>query len=52
MSMHAAIAYPDAEVAEKVPERIKPYGGDPIQTSLNQETEDRVRSALGEAVTT
>src|SRR4051794_10438154 len=33
---------------EKVIERVKPYGGDVIQTSLSQEDEERLRAALGE----
>jgi uncharacterized membrane protein len=35
---------------EKVLDRIRPYGGEVIQTSLDDEDEQRLRSALGEAV--
>jgi uncharacterized membrane protein len=37
-----------AEAPERVLERVKPYGGEVIQTSLDTEQEDRLRSALGE----
>jgi uncharacterized membrane protein len=39
-----------AEAPERVLERVKPYGGEVIQTSLDTEQEERLRSALGEAV--
>jgi uncharacterized membrane protein len=35
---------------ERVLERIRPYGGEVIQTSLDSEQEERLRSALGESV--
>jgi uncharacterized membrane protein len=34
----------------RVLERIRPYGGEVIQTSLDSEQEERLRSALGESV--
>jgi uncharacterized membrane protein len=39
-----------AEAPDRVLERVKPYGGEVIQTSLDTEQEDRLRAALGEAV--
>ena len=39
-----------AEAPDRVLERVKPYGGEVIQTSLDTEQEERLRSALGEAV--
>src|SRR5256885_14904265 len=36
---------------DKVLPRIKEYGGHVLQTSLSQEAEDSLRTALGEAVT-
>jgi uncharacterized membrane protein len=39
-----------AEAPERVLERVKPYGGEVIQTSLDTEQEERLRSALGETV--
>src|SRR4051794_26562981 len=39
-----------AGAPEKVLERIQPYGGEVIQSSLDTEQEERLRSALGEAV--
>lgn len=37
---------------DKVIERVSPYGGEIIQTSLDDEDEARLRSALGEPVAT
>ena len=37
--------------APEVLERVKSYGGDVIQTSLDTEQEERLRAALGESVT-
>jgi uncharacterized membrane protein len=48
----ALIALGRAGAPEKVLERLKPYGGEVIQTSLDEEDEERLRSALGAAVTT
>jgi uncharacterized membrane protein len=48
----ALIALGRAGAPEKVLDRLKPYGGEVIQTSLDDEDEERLRSALGGAVTT
>ena len=40
-----------AEAPERVLERVKQYGGEVIQTSLDTEQEERLRAALGESVT-
>jgi uncharacterized membrane protein len=37
-----------AEAPERVLERVRPFGGEVIQTSLDNEQEDRLRTALGE----
>jgi uncharacterized membrane protein len=47
----ALIALGQAGAPEKVLERLQPYGGEVIQTSLDDEDEERLRSALGAAVT-
>ena len=39
-----------AEAPERVLERVRQYGGDVIQTSLDEEQEERLRAALGEGV--
>jgi uncharacterized membrane protein len=39
-----------SDAPEKVLERIKPYGGHVIQTNLDAEQEEHLRSALGEPV--
>src|SRR4051812_27011527 len=41
-----------ADAPEKVLDRVKQYGGEVIQTSLDTEQEDRLRAALGETVAT
>jgi uncharacterized membrane protein len=46
----ALIMLGQAEAPERVLERVKPYGGEVIQTSLDTEEEERLRSALGESV--
>jgi uncharacterized membrane protein len=46
----ALIALARTSAPDKVLARISPYGGQVIQTSLDQETENRLRSALGEPV--
>ena len=37
-----------AEARDKVLERVKPYGGEVIQTSLSKDDEENLRAALGE----
>jgi uncharacterized membrane protein len=44
----ALIALGSTEARDKLMERISPYGGDVIQTSLDSEDEERLRSALGQ----
>ena len=44
----ALIALGSTEARDKLLERIQPYGGDVIQTSLDSEDEERLRSALGQ----
>jgi uncharacterized membrane protein len=46
----ALIALGRSDAPDKVLERLKPYGGDVIQTSLSNEQEERLKSALGESV--
>jgi uncharacterized membrane protein len=46
----ALIMLGHSDAREKVLERVKPYGGEIIQTSLDEEDEERLRSALGEPV--
>jgi uncharacterized membrane protein len=41
-----------AGAPEKVIERVKPYGGEIIQTSLDDEAEEHLRVALGSAAAT
>ena len=48
----ALIALGRAGAPAKVIERLKPYGGELIQTSLDDEAEERLRAALGEPVAT
>jgi uncharacterized membrane protein len=45
----ALIALGQSGAPEKVIERVAPYGGEVIQTSLSDEEEERLRSALGGA---
>jgi uncharacterized membrane protein len=42
----ALIALGQSDARDKLLERIKPYGGHVIQTSLDSESEERLRSAL------
>jgi uncharacterized membrane protein len=44
----ALIALGRSDAPQRVLERLKPYGGEVIQTSLDEEAEERLRSALGE----
>jgi uncharacterized membrane protein len=46
----ALIVLGRSDAPERVLERIRPYGGEVIQTSLDQEQEDRLKAALGEPV--
>ena len=46
----ALIALGQAQAADKVIERMRPYGGEIIQTSLNEEEEERLRSAMASPV--
>jgi uncharacterized membrane protein len=46
----ALIALGRSEARDKVIDRVKGYGGEVIQTSLSEEDEERLRSALGEPV--
>ena len=47
----ALIALGRSDAPDKVLERLKPYGGHVIQTSLDTEREELLRSTLGEGVT-
>ena len=46
----ALIALGHSDAPDKLLERLRPYGGDVIQTSLDTEEEERLRSSLGEPV--
>ena len=46
----ALIALGRSDAPDKLLERLRPYGGDVIQTSLDNEQEERLRSSLGEGV--
>jgi uncharacterized membrane protein len=46
----ALIVLGRSDAPERVLERIRPYGGEVIQSSLDTEQEERLRSALGESV--
>jgi uncharacterized membrane protein len=43
----ALIALGSSSAPDKLLERLQPYGGDVIQTSLDHEQEERLRSSLG-----
>jgi uncharacterized membrane protein len=47
----ALIALGSTEARDKVIERVRPYGGEIIQTSLSEEEEERLRAALEPAAT-
>jgi uncharacterized membrane protein len=44
----ALIALGSTDARDKLMERISPYGGDVIQTSLDNEDEEQLRAALGQ----
>jgi len=46
----ALIALGTSSAPDKLLERLRPYGGDVIQTSLDNEEEERLRSSLGAEV--
>ncbi|MEA2622986.1 MAG: hypothetical protein QOH61_1896 [Chloroflexota bacterium] len=46
----ALIALGRSDAPEKLLERLRPFGGHVIQTSLDPEAEERVRAGLGETV--
>lgn len=48
----ALIALGRSDAPGRVIERVKPYGGEVIQTSLDEDGEARLREALGEAAAT
>jgi uncharacterized membrane protein len=47
----ALIALGSTDARDKVIERLKPYGGDILQTSLSSDEEERLRAALQPAAT-
>jgi uncharacterized membrane protein len=44
----ALIALGSTEARDKLIERISPYGGELLQTSLDEEDEDRLRAVMGQ----
>jgi uncharacterized membrane protein len=48
----ALIVLGSTEARDKVIERVRPYGGDVLQSSLNTEAEEQLRAALGEQAAT
>ena len=47
----ALIAVGSTNARDKLIERLRPYGGEIVQTSLSNEEEEQLRAALGEQVT-
>src|SRR5687768_3556058 len=47
----ALIALGRSDAPDKVLDRLRPFGGEIIQTSLDKDEEERLRSSLGEGVT-
>jgi len=47
----ALIALGSTDARDKVIERVKPYGGEILQSSLSREQEEQLRSALGAGAT-
>src|SRR4051812_27671998 len=47
----ALIALGSTDARDKIIERVRPYGGDIIQTSLSEEEEERLRAAMEPAAT-
>jgi uncharacterized membrane protein len=47
----ALIALGSTDARDKLIDRVKSYGGDVIQTSLDAEAEEHLRAALGEPTT-
>jgi uncharacterized membrane protein len=47
----ALIVLGHSDARDKVVERVRPYGGEIIQTSLDEEDEARLRSAMGAPLT-
>ena len=47
MTRAELIALGSSQAPDKLLERLRPYGGDVIQTSLATEEEERLRSSLG-----
>jgi uncharacterized membrane protein len=47
----ALICLGRSDAPARVLERLRPFGGEVIQTSLSEEDEERLRAALGEPVT-
>ena len=46
----ALIALGETDARDKLIERLKPYGGEIIQSSLDHEEEERLKSSLGQPV--
>jgi uncharacterized membrane protein len=48
----ALIALGSTDARDKLIERVKPYGGELVQTSLSTEEEEQLRAAMGEQAAT